>query len=144
MQINKKIKELLDKVVTLHLTKGVQPSEIADAIFEKNYTDIGLSKSDELAVMTVSFIEDDDFHPILHTMKYTYTLDQCLIKIEQKIGTGNFKIQWDRFDNFDNLIKDLSLELSKLNHMICVNSFIKSLPDNLHPKVNDKIMLLVA
>lgn len=144
MLINNKIKELLDKILTTHLTRGVQPSEIADAVFEKNYSDVQVTKTNETVCMTVSFLEEGDIEPIPHKMRYTYTPDKYLIRIEQKVNRKSFKVQWDREEAMCSMIDELSADMNRLNSKEDIKSFMNSLPDNLYPKALEKIRLAVA
>lgn len=129
MYVNKTINGLLDKLVALQTTPGVQPSDIADAVFEDAYTKVDVVKNSNSIVMTVIFI--DDCHGELNEirMRYTYSFDKNLCRVEEKIGKGAYKVQWDRYENVKELLQQLCYELADLNSDGDVNSFLNTLPD---------------
>ncbi len=142
MRTNNKIRRLIDKIVALYLNQGVQPSEIADAVFEKEYSDIQISKKDDLIVMVVTFVEDDeDLESIVNKFRYTYSLDKCLLKIEQKIGNRSYRIQWDREDVINSIVRDLERQLTMLNNSKEVNEVISQIPCKIQKIIKPKLYL---
>ncbi|WP_018694350.1 hypothetical protein [Algicola sagamiensis] len=146
MLINEEIQSLLDKLTATYLTKGVQPSEISDAIFEKSYQAIEVSKQEDLVYYDISFLEDDDdgLPPAIHKMRYIYNLERYLLRVEQKVGRKKYVQQWDREVSIKEMICSLSSLLLELNDEGAVNCFIKTLPDDLYQQVSAKVITLAA
>lgn len=87
-------KQLIDEILAVHLYKGVQPKDLAEAIFEDEYTSLSAIKDSNYIYLDITYIVDG-LHK--HVMRYTYDREQTLLKIEQKIGRGRFTLQWDRY-----------------------------------------------
>lgn len=91
------IKSLVDELTTLHITPGVQPSDLVDNIFEDCYLESTSKKKSDGVVFEITFQEKDDGErPNNVTMRYTYNQDRYLVLIEQKVATKRFSVQWDR------------------------------------------------
>ncbi|MDI3390981.1 hypothetical protein QLG10_00885 [Pseudomonas sp. V98_8] len=91
------IKLLVDELSTLHVTRGVQPSELIDNLFEDDYIESSARKTSQGLVFELTFQEvDDDGSPNRVTMRYTYDLSRHLVLVEQKVAAKRFSIQWDR------------------------------------------------
>lgn len=91
------IKLLVDELSTLHVTRGVQPSELIDNLFEDDYIESSARKTSQGLVFELTFQEaDDDGAPSKVTMRYTYDLSRHLVLVEQKVAAKRFSIQWDR------------------------------------------------
>lgn len=139
IKINNNIKKLIDKLVATHLIRGVQPSEIADAVFEQNYNSVELSKKKDGTIqMLVAFIDEG----VINKMRYTYSQDKYLMRIEQKVGKGLFKEQWDRENMVNEMLDELTHQLSGLNSTQVVDNFISKLPDELRPTLRAKLSLV--
>lgn len=119
-----KVNALLDKLVATYLSRGVQPSDICDLLFEKDYVDYKIEKSTDTVIMTVSFIEIDCESTSKQTMKYTYDLERNLQTIEQKSGRSPFRVQWSRKE----VLRELLMELKRLG---CDIQDIKGMPQDL-------------
>ena len=131
MLINKDIEVLINKITATYLTKGVQPSELAEAIFINNYHSINMVNDGSYISLLVSFSEFDGLEKTIHCMRYTYDSDQYLIRVDQKVNKGKFRTQWDREQNLKSLISDLTFRLSSLNELDGVLKLIETLPHNL-------------
>lgn len=91
------IKILVDELSTLHVTRGVQPSELIDNLFEDDYVETSARKTSQGLVFDMTFQEtDDDGSSSKVTMRYTYDLSRHLVLVEQKVAAKRFSIQWDR------------------------------------------------
>lgn len=91
------IKILVDELSTLHVTRGVQPSELIDNLFEDDYVESSARKTSQGLVFELTFLEaDDDGSSSKVTMRYTYDLSRHLVLVEQKVAAKRFTIQWDR------------------------------------------------
>ncbi|EJB1785768.1 MULTISPECIES: hypothetical protein [Vibrio] len=118
--------KVLEKLVATYLSKGVQPSDIVDTMFEEHYVDMNIKKSSDSLVMTYSFEEVDDNDQInCISMKYTYSKSMYLQSVEQKVGKGRYKVQWDRSEDLKTTVKKLiQLTGSEDN----LNQIIKTVP----------------
>ncbi|WP_210442301.1 hypothetical protein [Vibrio crassostreae] len=127
--LSKKVKVLTDKLIATYLAIGVQPSDIADTVFEDNYIEMSLSKKNKQLIMTFTFEEfDEEGKQILNSMRYTYSEAKQLNRVEQKVGKGRFKVQWDRYDD---LMSTLSELLSLVPSKAARESLIETLPQDL-------------
>lgn len=110
---NLELKNLIDKLTALYFTKGVQPSELADAIFEDPYTEIKLFKNEHGIQLLVTFKEKCELSEkqFFHIMKYTYDNKGFLISIEEAVNSNDFKVNWDRSTSIDQLITDITNNL---------------------------------
>nr|WP_288466210.1 hypothetical protein [uncultured Pseudomonas sp.] len=91
------IKMLVDELSILHVTRGVQPSELIDNLFEDDYVESSARKTSQGLVFELTFQEmDDDGSSSRITMRYTYDLSRHLVLVEQKVAAKRFSIQWDR------------------------------------------------
>lgn len=91
------IKMLVDELSTLHVTRGVQPSELIDNLFEDDYVESSARKNSQGIVFELSFLEpDDNGLPSKVGMRYTYDWSRNLVLVEQKVAAKRFSIQWDR------------------------------------------------
>lgn len=91
------IKMLVDELSTLHVTRGVQPSELIDNLFEDDYVESSARKNSQGIVFELNFLEpDDNGLPSKVGMRYTYDWSRNLVLVEQKVAAKRFSIQWDR------------------------------------------------
>ncbi|EGR2894557.1 hypothetical protein [Vibrio parahaemolyticus] len=127
--LSKKVKVLTDKLIATYLAVGVQPSDIADTVFEDNYIEMSLSKKNKQLIMTFTFEEfDEEGQQILNSMRYTYSEAKQLNRVEQKVGKGRFKVQWDRYDDLMSILSEL---LSLVPSKAARESLIETLPQDL-------------
>lgn len=91
------IKMLVDELSTLYVTRGVQPSELIDNLFEDDYVESSARKNSQGLVFELNFLEpDDNGLPSKVGMRYTYDWSRNLVLVEQKVAAKRFSIQWDR------------------------------------------------
>lgn len=91
------IKTLVDELTTLHITRGVQPGDLADNIFEDSYVTSSSRKTPTGAQFEMTFQEvDEDDQVSQVTMRYTYDQSRYLLLVEQKVSGKRFVVQWDR------------------------------------------------
>lgn len=91
------IKMLVDELSTLHVTRGVQPSELIDNLFEDDYVESSARKTSQGLVFELTFQEtDDDGSSSKITMRYTYDHSRHLVLVEQKVAAKRFNTQWSR------------------------------------------------
>lgn len=126
-------KNTFDKLMATYLSNGVQPSDLAENMFDESYLDLEVTKEDAQIILVLSFCEIGDEDRVIVKMRYTYAENKKLLRVEQKIGRGVYKVQWDRQLNlisildellgtagsksaFDKLISQLPLDLQLLTH----------------------------
>lgn len=91
------IKSLVDELTALHISRGVQPSDLIDNVFEDAYVESAARKTLGGMVFEITFLEnDDDERPAKVTMRYTYDSNRYLVLIEQKVAAKRYVTQWDR------------------------------------------------
>ena len=132
---NKRIQGLLNKISDLHLTFGVQPNELVEAAFNENYGSFEIRKNATCLLLLMTFYEYDGNDKSIIKMRYSYSLDKRLIRVEQKIDNSQYKKQWDRIECMDNFIKELASELSALNERSAVEGILNRLPNDLLGRV---------
>lgn len=135
--IVKKIKELS----TLIESKGVQPSDLAEAIFDDDYKSINVVRGDNDIQVVVTFL-DNEYSGIVNKIKYHYNLKKVLQKIDQKIGAGKYKEQWSRAKTVDVRVRELAFLLGQLNSQSRVQEFIDLLPSEEAKELKGKLRLV--
>lgn len=116
MENNLKVESLVNKFVATNLAKGVQPEDLASALFEKEYEEFSIVKNRETdcLIVKISFFEiSEDDSLTLHKFKYSYEMStRMLNRIEQAIGNKKFKTQWDREETIIKLMGDIKSLIS--------------------------------
>lgn len=139
ISIDKAIQNLLD----LHLTRGVQPSELADNLFDSEYTEFGLSKKNSCLILDLAYVEEIEGGSQKISMRYTYNAERYLNRIEQKIGSGKFSTQWCRDTEVTKavmLVKDCLFQqgLSSAS----VSKILATLPSDLVVSISERLKLV--
>jgi len=133
------IQTLVDELTTLHVTRGVQPSDLADNIFEDAYVMSSLRKTPTGAQFEMTFEEaDEDDQARQVTMRYTYDLSRFLLRVEQKVASKKFVVQWDRAACIQGKVEQLEVLLSAKLPKARVNSILATIPSDfrkLFPKL---------
>lgn len=142
MNIQKKIKPKLDELINLMLTVGVQPSELADNIFNNSYDKISYKKEGDFIIGELSFNEEQGSINYDVILRYFYTKDKTLIKIEEDI-LGEKCLLWERAHDEDTLIKDIINLMRKQYTTEQVTAFVSSLPEHIKERIQ-KAALEVA
>ncbi len=142
MRVNNNIKSLIDELTATHLTPGVQPSEIADAVFEDNYKSIESENKNGIVQMAVTFLDHDNEGATSVIMRYTYNPGRVLMRVEQKVGKRPFKTQWDREQAIDSLLTKISNNLSKINSVVDVQQAMDTIPCELRIGIRKRLELV--
>lgn len=142
MRVSNKIKSLIDELTATHLTLGVQPSEIANAIFEDNYKSIESDNKNGIVQMSVTFLDHDEEGAIPIVMRYTYNQGKVLMRVEQKVGKRQFKSQWDREQAIDSLLTKISNHLAKLNSEVEAQQTMDTIPMELRFGIQKRLRLV--
>jgi len=107
------IKSLVDELTTLHLTRGVQPSELIDNLFEDDYVESSARKTSDGLIFELTFTESvEEEASSTVTMRYTYDRHRHLLLVEQKVAAKRFSVQWDRAQAIQERIEKLEALLS--------------------------------
>ncbi|MHC2146423.1 hypothetical protein [Pseudomonas sp. 210_17 TE3656] len=125
------IKMLVDELSTLHVTRGVQPSELIDNLFEKDYVESSARKTSQGLVFELTFQEaDDDGSSSKVTMRYTYDLSRHLVLVEQKVAAKRFSIQWDRARAVQERLGKLEALLAERLPLEKVGTILSTMPQD--------------
>ncbi len=125
------IKMLVDELSTLHVTRGVQPSELIDNIFEEDYIESSARKTPQGLVFELTFQEaDDDGSSSMVTMRYTYDFNRHLMLVEQKVAAKRFAIQWDRTRAVQERLAKLEALLSDRLPQKSVAAILSTMPQD--------------
>lgn len=107
------IKLLVDELTTLRVTRGVQPSDLIDNMFEDAYVESTARKTSAGMVFDLTFLEaDDDGTSSKVTMRYTYDLHRHLTLVEQKVSAKKFSVQWARAQAVQERVEKLEVLLA--------------------------------
>lgn len=106
--------QLIDKLTAIYLMQGIQPSELADAIFDEPYTNMISKKHSDFIEVVLSFKERCDVTNKVHirSIKYIYSFDRYLLQTSESIDSKAFKITWDRENSIKNIISEIKLRLT--------------------------------
>jgi len=119
----------INKIVSFCMIKGVQPHELVTSIFEVEYEHIETFKKNECIHLVLTY---SDFHEkgvSCIKMKYIYNSKHQLLSISQKIDSSSYKIQWDRNQKLEEMLKRLAIQLPKDSQLI--NQLREKIPDDL-------------
>lgn len=124
------IKAIIEELTTLHVVKGVQPSELVDSIFEENYLESSFKKTAEGYVFKLSFREKEDLSDQYQMieMRYTYNKDRHLVLIQQKLGSRRLVTQWDRQAAIEERVSKLKTLLLESKSHQSVSKILATLP----------------
>ncbi|ENV01920.1 MULTISPECIES: hypothetical protein [Acinetobacter] len=136
--MNQVIKEITDSLINLYMFKGIQPSELADSIFEDCYLGMTTKKSADNIEVVISFTEACEITSKMYThhMKYIYNKECFLLKIEEAINSKGYKSIWDRASLVKYKIEALSEKLKELAYK---EAQIKEILNTIPPKFKQEI-----
>lgn len=141
--MNKLLKDALDELTALHLFNGVQPSDLADAMYESPYLEFKTSKDDEHLTVELSFIDECEETVNIVKMKYVYSLDRKLQRIDQKIGSKKFAEQWCRKTSTNAAIAKIELALRKMKfNDEKISTIMSTLPNSASSLIRAKLSLV--
>ncbi|WP_052893273.1 hypothetical protein [Pseudomonas lundensis] len=127
----------INALVALYLTKGVQPGELTDNIFEDEYKAFSIKKNtDQTVTLNLSYIEQGEESIQTVDCRYTYDENKTLMLIEQKLGSGRRSIQWSRHDAIILAVDNLAQALSASGYTEQrIAALMLTLPLDLSPRV---------
>lgn len=137
--------QLVDKLTAIYLMQGVQPSELADAIFEEPYTSMSLIKNVNFIEAVLSFKEicDTSHREYTRKIKYIYTYDKYLIQILEAVDSKPFKISWDREQVVSTIISDIKNRLKEIGfNAMQIKKLLSTLPNPPRLKRNSNLSLV--
>ncbi len=134
----------INALVALHLTKGVQPSELTDNIFDDEYKTFSIEKnSDNTVTLSLSYEEQGDESIQTVTCRYTYDTNRTLLLIQQKLGSGRRSTLWCRHDAINAAVENLRIALVTSGYSEArISSLISTLPLDLYPRVQVALKLV--
>lgn len=125
----------LDDLVELLLTNGVQPADLSDNIFLASYEEVCYKKINGQVIGELTFLENRYSHNIIIKLKYYYSNDRKIMKIEEEIG-GEVEVVWDRNFTEKKLVDEILLIMNKVYGKDQISQFIASLPEHLQEKIH--------
>ncbi|MBY8946314.1 hypothetical protein J1G35_10595 [Pseudomonas sp. SH10-3B] len=128
--------EAIQGLLNLHLTKGVQPSDLSNNLFDQEYVDFNIKKKNGALILDLSYMEETDELPQKISMRYTYNSDRYLVLIEQKIGTKKFNVQWCRLSAVAIAIRNVTDILAGAGiSPAVIGSILETLPNDLKESI---------
>lgn len=123
------IKTLVNELTTLHVTRGIQPSDLIDNVFDDVYVESSFRKKPEGMIFEITFLEvNEDEPPTKVTMRYTYDLNRHLMLVEQKVAAKKFITQWDRTSSIQERIEKLEALLTKKLPRYKISAILSTMP----------------
>jgi len=139
VSLDKAVQGLLD----LHLTRGVQPSDLADNLFDVEYTDYSLKKRGAILILDLSYIEDFEGFSQKICMRYTYSMERYLVRIEQRVGSSKFSVQWCRSAAITKAVADVTQCLSNAGLSAKeVSKVLNTMPQDLINSIGERLKLV--
>lgn len=124
------IKLLVDELTTLHISRGVQPSDLIDNLFEDAYVESASRKTSNGVIFEITFLETDENDcPVKVAMRYTYDSSRNLVLIEQKVAK-KYAIQWDRAASIRQRVERLEAMLATSLPQEKVTAILSTIPDD--------------
>ncbi|HCL3347902.1 MULTISPECIES: hypothetical protein [Pseudomonas] len=124
------IKLLVDELTTLHISRGVQPSDLIDNLFEDTYVESASRKTSNGVIFEITFLETDENDcPVKVAMRYTYDSSRNLVLIEQKVAK-KYAIQWDRAASIRQRVERLEAMLATSLPQEKVTAILSTIPDD--------------
>ncbi|MDH0745258.1 hypothetical protein N5D61_02730 [Pseudomonas sp. GD03842] len=127
----------VNALMALYVTKGVQPSELIDNIFDDEYRTVSSKRnSDQTVTFTLSYIDQGAESIQTVESRYTYDADRILLLVEQKVGAGRYSTQWSRKEATARAIENLATALFEAGYSPeRISSSLATLPVDLHHRV---------
>ncbi len=136
--------EVTSSLANLHIFKGIQPSELADSIFEESYVNMISEKTLNTIEVTLTFNEKCEItnKVYIHHMKYVYDKQSFLIKIEEAVGSKKFKPIWDRITLINSSLDLLSKILKDSDYTENqIQKIIKTIPKDFHSQLSQTLKI---
>ncbi|MFB0846555.1 hypothetical protein [Paenibacillus oleatilyticus] len=124
----------LNDLVELLLTDGVQPADLSDNIFLTSYEEISYKKINGQVIGELTFLENRHSNDIIVKLRYYYSKDKKILKIEEEIA-NEVKVIWDRDFTEKKLVEEILVILDKFYNKDQISKFIATLPEHLKGKI---------
>ncbi|UDQ96837.1 hypothetical protein AAEX28_07200 [Lentisphaerota bacterium WC36G] len=124
-----KIKEKIQKLINLRMSKGIQLEQLVGAIFDKEYIQIITKKKENEIVCEILFKETINEKNNLITITYYYDLNKNLIRISEFIN-GKTTVIFNKTQTEKKLLNEV-IELLKQRSKKELDYFFNSLPADL-------------
>lgn len=124
----------MKKIINLAISKGVQPEELMENIWNKQYKSINVYKDKKNIICKLIFLENRKEIE----MHYVYNKEKELIKIIEIINNKSL-IFWDKDIKLQELIDDVVELLSYYCTNKEIEKILNTLPDTLRQYAKTKI-----
>ncbi|MBH3395834.1 hypothetical protein [Pseudomonas monteilii] len=134
------ITKATEELLAIYLNKGVQVSDLAENMFDCEYHSFAISRNINTVVATLSFVEMLEDSKQTITMRYTYSADQFLQTVEQKISSSRYVTQWCRQTAVADAVAKLTLQLKRYGYTdASVDGAMSSLPEDLVVRLRNSL-----
>lgn len=130
------IKSKIERLITIRMTAGVQPNDLANNIFNDTYKNISFRKIDGNVIAELNFEENIENIICNTILRYTYDRNMRVMKIEEIIDS-NIRTEWDRDLIENELIQDIVDILKNEYSEHKAKEFINTLPADLKTKIEN-------
>lgn len=130
MALREVVQKKLDTLISIMLTDGVQPSDLADNIFCEEYKSINFRRCGQQIIGELVFIEQNGQKKINVSLRYFYNVNKKVMRIEEEIS-GKVKILWDRNAKETELINEVVSILKTHYNKQQLRKFLATLPADL-------------
>lgn len=134
MNYNEVIDHKIEELIYLLITNGVSPADLANNIFDENYSKISYYKKGMYIIGEIEFFEESD----LVKMIYTYSEEKIVLKIEEQQKNQRI-VLWDRASREKEIINEI-IEFMKIRYTPeQMTKFISSLPNQIQINVQNEL-----
>jgi hypothetical protein len=129
--------QITDSLANLYIFKGIQPSDLADSIFEESYVDMISERKVDKIEVTLTFNEKCEITGKIYThhMKYIYDEQKFLMKIKEAVNSKQFKTVWDRASLINSSLDNLSKILKNSNYTDSqIQKMLETIPQDFNPR----------
>lgn len=138
-----KLNAPISRLLSLHLTKGVQPSDLVENLFDNEYTGFNIQKKNNALILDLVYLESIEEDSQKITMRYEYTHDRYLLVIKQKIGSNKFTVQWCRSEAIKAAIADFRAAASRSRVPLkTIEKALLTLPEQLVSQIKTELKLV--
>ncbi|PLX92145.1 MAG: hypothetical protein C0621_10355 [Desulfuromonas sp.] len=143
MTKKERIGSLINTITANYLELGVQPSELVENAFNSECEKVETYRKQERLFVDIVYSDiDDENKTYKYTMRYIYTKDRSLTRIDQKMGKNQFKKQWCRQEILDLLIDELRILLLSVKDKSFVDKVVKSIPLEIQKSITNHLKLV--
>lgn len=134
MSIQEIINSKINRLISIRLTNGVQPEDLASNIYLEDYKKLSFYKVENKVIGEITFKEEIKGMQVDTTLRYIYSENKVLLRIEEQIN-DRIKIEWDREIIENELVNDV-IDLLKSEYSNTeIQCFINTLPEDLKSRI---------